>query len=379
VTRKVRPAGADLAYLGALAFLAWIAWSERPRRPGVAVRGRPSTHAPSAAQAADEPGRGRQADRPSRIPPRGWADILWRSFQEIRDDDIASAARSIAFAGMLALFPALAAFVSLYGLFADPAEARQHLAILAGVVPAGAMTFLGEQMVRLAAAKQAGLSLTFVGGLVLSIWSANSGMKALFDGLNIAYEEREKRGFLRLNLVTLAFTLGAVLFLVAASAAVIVVPVVLEALRIDRDLLPLAWLRWPALLVTMILALAVLYRFGPSRERAKWRWVSYGGATASLLWLAGSAAFSWYLGHVAHYNATYGSLGAVFGFMMWLWLSALAVLCGAELNSEMEHQTAKDSTTGVPLPMGARGATMADTLGRRAPRWRIPRLQGGHA
>lgn len=297
------------------------------------------------------------------MPARGWKDILWRTAHEVGDDDIISVARSIAFAGMLALFPGLAAFVSIYGLVADVATARDHLAGLTGIVPAEAMTLIGEQIVRIAAAEQASLSFTFVGGLVLSLWSANAGMKALFRGLNIAYEEEEKRSFVQLNLISLAFTLGALLLVVVSLAGVVAIPLLLQRFSLEGGLAALALLRWPALLVLVMAGLAMLYRYGPSREIAQWRWVTYGGGASALLWLGGSALFSWYLGNVADYNATYGSLGAVFGFMMWLWLSAVAVLLGAELNSELEHQTARDSTTGAPKPMGQRGATMADTLG----------------
>jgi membrane protein len=311
--------------------------------------------------------RGREAERPGAIPLKGWKDILWRAFREIRQDDVAGIARGVAFSALLALFPALGAFVSLYGVFADPALAREQLATLGGFVPAEGLEILGEQMNRLATAGDTGLSLAFVGGLIISIWSANGGMKALFQGLNVAYEEREKRSFIRVNLWSLAFTLGAMLFFAAASGLVIVAPVALQAMHLDPELLPLAWLRWPALVATLMLGLALLYRYGPSRERARWRWISVGSVAASLGWIAGSALFSWYLANFANYDAAYGSLGALFGFMMWIWLSCVVVLCGAELNSEIEHQTAIDSTTGSPLPMGQRGATMADTLGAPSP------------
>jgi membrane protein len=320
----------------------------------------------SATLAPQARARGRDAGRPTAIPLEGWIDIVWRTAREIRDDDILSIARSVAFSGLLALFPMLAVFVSLYGLFADPILAQGQLAVLAGFVPAAGLKILGDQMVRLAAAGHAELSLTFLGGLLLSIWSANGGMKALFRGLNVAYDEREKRGFLRRNLLSFGFTLGALAFLVIASGVVIGAPVVLRALRVDPDLIPFAWLRWPALVGTLMVSLALLYRLGPSRERARWRWISVGSVAAAIAWIAGSALFSWYLTNIADYDAAYGPLGALFGFMVWLWLSAVVVLCGAELNAEMEHQTAMDSTTGTPAPMGRRGATMADTLG--APR-----------
>lgn len=325
--------------------------------PGTAER----TEEP--AKAREERERGRAADKPTEIPPKGWKDILWRSLKEMREDQILAVSRGIAFSGMLALFPALAAFVSIYGLFADVETARAQLGTLTGVVPAGAATFIGEQMIRIAAQAQATLSTTFIISLLLSIWSANGGMKALFAGLNIAYDEQEKRNFFRVNLITLGFTFGAVIFLALAMGAVIVVPVVLDLLRLGGAARMLALLRWPVLLVLTMLVLATVYRYGPSREKARWRWVSLGSVTASVLWLLGSIAFSWYLSNFADYNATYGSLGTVFGFMVWLWLSSVVVLLGAEINAETERQTLKDSTTGEPKPIGDRGAIAADTVG----------------
>jgi len=328
--------------------------------PGAQGKATPEEPASVAEQEVE---RGRHAEKPTDIPPKGWKDVLWRAFRGYQNDNIGSVAGAIAFSGITALFPALAAFVSIYGLFADVETARHQLAALAGVIPAGAATFIGEEMIRIAAQKQATLSATFLLSMLLSIWGANSGMKALFGGLNIAYGEREKRGWLRLNAVTLAFTLGGVVFLALAMSAVVAVPVVLQFLHLDGLATALAMLRWPALLAMTMAALAVIYRYGPSRERPKWRWVTLGSVTASVLWLLGSGLFSWYLANFAHYNTTYGSLGAVFGFMMWIWLSSVIVLVGAEVNAEIERQTLKDSTTGEPRPLGDRGADAADTVG----------------
>lgn len=314
--------------------------------------------------AAGEAGRGRHARHPAQIPPTGWRDILWRAWREFMDDRITLVAGSVAFSGIIALFPALAAFVALYGLFSDVAAARDHLAILAGFIPADALTLIGDQLVRIAAEKKASLSATFVIGLLLSFWTANGAMKALFAGLNIAYNEREKRNFLTINLVTLAFTLGAVVFMALAAASVIALPIVLKFFWLDRMGTVLAALRWPAMFIVAALALSVVYRYGPSRERARWQWVTWGGALSAALWIGGSLVFSWYISNFANYNATYGSLGAIFGLLTWFWLSAVIVLFGAELNSEIEHQTAVDSTTGTELPLGMRGAAMADTIGR---------------
>jgi membrane protein len=188
-------------------------------------------------------------------------------------------------------------------------------------------------------------------------------MKAIFDALNIVYDEHEKRGFIKLNLISLAFTLGAVLALLTAVGGVVALPLILTYLGLEQQagLLPL--LRWPALFILVMLGLALIYRFGPSRKDPQWKWVSVGSVFASFAWLAVSALFSWYLSKFADYNATYGSLGAVIGLMMWLWLSVSVILVGAELNAETEHQTARDTTTSDGKPLGARGAVMADTVG----------------
>jgi membrane protein len=229
---------------------------------------------------AGEQGRGRSARKPTDIHKAGWKDIAVRTVKEVGNDDLMTVARSIAFSGMLALFPALGAFVAIYGLFADVGTAREHLASLTGIVPAEAMTLIGDQMVRLASASQSNLSLAFVFGVLLSVWSANGGMKALFKGLNVAYEEREARGFFKLNLVSLAFTVGTVLFLALSMAALVALPVALEFLRVDPALVGLSHLRWPLLLAVTSLFLSALYRYGPagesrsgagSRRAASWR------------------------------------------------------------------------------------------------------------
>ncbi|MEO6379251.1 MAG: YihY/virulence factor BrkB family protein [Caulobacteraceae bacterium] len=319
----------------------------------------------AAAIGAREPGRGRSARRPGEIPARGWRDIVWRTWREFNQDRIPAVAGGVSFFGLLALFPALGAFVSLYGLFADVGAMRDQLNILAGVLPRDVLAFVADQMVRLAGAEGPKLGVAFAISLLVSLWSANAGMKALFDGLNIAYEETEKRGFIKLNLISFGFTFGALLFAVISFSAVIAAPVVLSLLRLNGAL-TVAVLRWPALLIATVAGLAVLYRFGPSREQARWRWLSWGSAASATLWLAVSILFSWYVGAYAHYDRIYGSLGAVVGFMTWSWLSTIVVLFGAELNAEIEHQTSIDTTTGRPVVMGLRGAKMADTLGESA-------------
>ena len=266
--------------------------------------------------------------------------------------------------GILAIFPALAALVAIYGVFSDPGSIARHLDQISGFVPGGAIDVAREQLTRVTSKGHQTLGLTFVIGLAVSLWSANAAMKSLFDTLNIVYDEKEKRGFLKLNAVSLSFTVAAIAFVLLALGAVVVIPFVLNYLYLSdfADLL-VRIARWPAMFVCLALALAVIYRFGPSREAPRWRWITWGSAAATVLWLCASALFSWYAANFGKFNETYGSLGAVIGFMTWLWISAIVILLGAELDSEMEHQTARDTTTGSPKPMGARGAHMADTVG----------------
>ncbi len=310
-----------------------------------------------------EPHRGRVASWPHQIPWRGWRDIAWRTWSEVNQDRLTVVAGSVTYYTLLAIFPALGVFVSLYGLIADVKAVQEQLVQLSAVFPPEAVRLIGEQMMRLATGKPAGLSLAFAGSLLLSLWSASAGMRALFDGLNIAYDETEKRNYVLRSAVTLGFTAALIVFLTLVSVVLVAGPIALEAAGLRSD--GLVAVRWPLVFVLAAAAFTIAYRFGPSRERARWRWLVPGGAAAAALWMGGSVGFSWYLTHVASLDVTYGSLGAVIGFMLWVWFSVMVILIGAELNAEIEHQTALDSTTGDPEPMGERGAAMADTVGVR--------------
>jgi membrane protein len=326
-----------------------------------------STDEPVAAQhkRAQEPGRGRHAQAPWQIPWQGWKDLLWRTYEQIGEDRLLAVAAGVVFYGLLAVFPAVTALVSLYGLFASPAAIGDQLSLLAGILPQGALEILREQIGRLTAGSGAKLSLGFIFGLAVALWSANAGMKAIMDALNVVYEEKEKRGFIKLNLVSLAFTFAGIAALLLALGAVVILPLALSFLGLQNvtDLL-FRLARWPLLLMLVILGLAVLYRYGPSRREPRWQWISVGSVFAAIAWLIGSALFSWYLSSFANYNATYGSLGAGIGMMMWMWISSIVILFGAQLNSEIEHQTARDSTVRGEKPLGSRGAVMADTVGK---------------
>ena len=352
--------------MGAAPFLVVAAAALWPRRAGKAEPGLSvpdaEAHAPETFDAR-EPGRGRLARAPHQIPPRGWKDVIWRTYREVSQDRLTVVAGSVTFYSLLAIFPAVGVFVSLYGLIADVNEVNRQLASLASFVPREALGILGDQMTRLASRQQASLSVAFVISLLISVWSANAGMKALFNGLNIAYDEVEKRNFFTLTFLTYVFTAGALLFATVVIAVLVSTPIYFRDLGWRESSKLWIPLRWLALLVFTSGAFAIVYRYGPCRARARWRWVTWGGLFSATLWLAVSLGFSWYVNHVAHFDATYGSLGAVIGFMMWIWTSVMVVLIGAELNAEIEHQTAVDSTTGAPLPIGARGAAMADSVG----------------
>jgi membrane protein len=309
-------------------------------------------------------GRGRLADTPSEIPAKGWKDILLRVYGNVGGHRLLALAAGMTFYSLLAVFPALAALVAIYGLFSDPATIAGHLGTLSGFLPGGALDVARDQLTRVASKGAQALGFTFVVGLGISLWSANAAMKSLFDTLNIVYGENEKRSFIKLNALSLSFKLAGILFSMLAIGAVVVLPIALGYVGLSdaADLL-VRVARWPGLFIVLTLALAFIYRYGPSRETRRWRWITWGSASAAALWLAASDLFSWYTANFGNYNQTYGSLGAVIGFMTWLWISAIAVLLGAEVDAEMEHQTARDTTEGSPKPMGARGAKMADTLG----------------
>jgi membrane protein len=308
--------------------------------------------------------RGRLATSPSEVPAKGWKDILLRVYANIGEHRILALAAGMTYYSILAIFPALAALVAIYGLFSDPGSIAKHLDQATGFMPGGAIDVAREQLTRVSSKGSQALGLTFVVGLAVSLWSANAAMKSLFDTLNIVYGEREKRGFIKLNAVSLGFTLAAVVFVLLALGAVVVVPVVPQYLSLSNAAdLVVRIARWPAMFVSLALALACIYRFGPSREAPRWRWTTWGSAAATIFWLIASALFSCYAANFGTFNETYGSLGAAIGFMTWLWISAIVILLGAEIDAEMEHQTARDTTTGSPKPMGVRGARMADTLG----------------
>ncbi len=306
---------------------------------------------------------GASADRPTEIPPRGWLQVAKRGWKEAGADQIPLLAAGVAFFGFLALFPALIAFTLVWGLVADPATIPEQTASLAGALPPEARALVIGQLQQLASASTQTLGWGLVLSLVVALWSASGGVGNLVTAINIAYDEDKKRGFIAEKLIALALTLGAVIFMAAMVALVAVAPIALELLGLGGGW---RWVvevvRWVLIAVLVMGALAVLYRVAPDRDAPKFRWVSVGAASATVLWLLASAAFSLYVGLAGNYAKTYGALAGVVILLLWLWISTYAILLGAEINAESEEQTARDTTRGPERPRGQRGAVKADSL-----------------
>lgn len=323
-------------------------------------------HGPARAERAINARLGRTADEPHQIPPAGWWDILKRLFADIGRDNVSLMAAGIAFYGLLSLAPGFTALVALYGLMFDPSQVQAQVAAMEGMIPEEARRLIADQLTTIVQGSSSTLGVGFVVSLGLAIWSANSGTSALMQALNVAYGEREKRSVLRYYATALLLTAAAVLFGILSLILVAIIPVVVGLLPLgDFGKKLVDWIRWPVLTILFATGLSVVYRYAPSRNEPRWSWVSWGAVAATILWIIGSALFSLYVEKFATYNKTYGSLGAVVVLLMWLWLSAYAVLVGAELNAEMEHQTARDTTDPPKKPMGRRGAYVADTVAPR--------------
>lgn len=311
--------------------------------------------------------RGRQADTPSEIPRRGWWDILSRVKESISRDNLSLVSGGVALFALLALFPALTALLLIYGLFASPADAAAHIEGFAGLLPQQAQQIIHSQLQDLTSQGRQTLGLGLVVTLLVALWSARQGMVGLMAATNIAYGEREERGFIRQTLVSLGLTLGAILGFIGMIVLAIAVPLLLQLFPLGpvADVIVMV-LRWVLLGGLVILGFAVVYRYAPDRDEPRWRWVSWGSAIATALWLVASLLFALYVRNFGSYNETYGALGGAIVLLLWFYISAFVIVLGAKINAEMEHQTAADTTRGRPEPMGNRDAKVADDLGRAA-------------
>jgi membrane protein len=325
--------------------------SERPAPPAVQAEAERS--------AQEVPGG--EADKPQDIPKEGWVQIAKRGWNEAKADNVPLMAAGVAFYGFLSIFPALIALVLLYGLVYDPSQVEQQINNLGAALPQSAQELLTNQLRQLASTSSTGLGWGLVSSLALALWSASNGVNNLMKAVNIAYDEEEERGFLKLRGIALLLTLGAIIVVVLALALVAVLPAVLGALQLSTiATVGVQVARWLLLLGIIVVALAVVYRVAPDRDSPKFTWVSVGAGVATVLWLVVSVGFTVYA-NVANYGSAYGSLAGVVVLLMWLWLSAYAILLGAEINAESEQQTIRDTTKGPEEPLGTRGAVKADT------------------
>jgi len=308
--------------------------------------------------------RGRGAESPREVPPRGWKDVVVRVMRQVKSDNVPLLAAGVAFFALLALVPSLVALVSVYGLVAEPADIQRNIDDALAAAPAEVRELVSSQLSSIVESEPSGLRLGVIVGLALALWSASAGVKHLIAAINVAYDEDEGRGFFKLRGLALGMTLGAILVAAVALGVFVVLPATLDnggAEGTGRTALLIV--RWPLLALLALAVLAVLYRWSPDRDRARWRWVSPGAVFATVGWVVASIGFSIYTANFGRYNETYGALGAIVVVMLWLFISAYVVIAGAELNAELERQTAVDSTTGPSRPLGERQAYAADTVG----------------
>jgi membrane protein len=329
-----------------------------------------AAHAPAAD--ADRPPKGApgektlpgvNAAKPSQIPLKGWKQIVKRAWAENSADNMPIIGGGVAFFGFLAIFPALIAMISIYGMVASPDTVARQVESISSALPASAAGLITDQLRSITSHSGGALTTSLVISVLLAVWSASGGVGNLMTAVNLAYDEVETRGFIKRKLIALGLTLGAIVFVLLTLALVAVLPAVLDALPLGVVGTVLAQVvRWVLLLVVMAGSLAVLYRIAPDRDAPRLRWVSLGSIVVTVLWAVVSLLFSFYVNNFGSYDKTYGAIAGVIVLMLWLYLTCYLILLGAEINAEAEHQTARDTTEGDPVPMGTRNATVADTL-----------------
>jgi membrane protein len=323
----------------------------------------PDPHRPPPGAPSEEELPGIHAEKPTDIPLKGWKQIVKRAWAENSADNMPIIAGGVAFFGFLSIFPALIAMISIYGLVASPETVTRQVEDLSAQLPQDAADLIGEQLKAIAGNSGSALTWGLVVAILGALWSASGGVGNIITAVNLAYDEVETRKFIKLKGTALLLTLGAIVFVLVTFGLVAVVPVVLDALPLGVVGTVLAQvLRWTLLLAVFAGALAVLYRVAPDRDAPKLRWVSLGSVVVTVVWALVSLGFSFYVDNFGSYDKTYGAIAGVIVLMLWLYLTCYLVLLGAEINSEAEHQTAQDTTTGDPQPMGKRGAEMADSL-----------------
>jgi membrane protein len=332
--------------------------AKAPSSPG---RGDPDAPPPDAPSPRELPGI--HAAKPSQIPWGGWKQIVKRAWAENKADNMPIIGGGVAFFGFLSIFPGLIALISIYGLVASPETVARQVESLSAQLPNEAAALIGQQLKSIVDNSGGALTVSLVVSILAALWSASGGIGNLITAVNIAYDEVETRNFIKLRATSLALTLGAIAFVLVAFGLLAVVPALISALPLGVVGTVLAQIvRWGLLLAMFAGSLAVIYRVAPDRDAPRLRWVSLGAVVVTVLWAIVSVGFALYVNNFGSYDKTYGAIAGVIVLMLWLYLTCYLVLLGAEINSEAEHQTAHDTTTGEPQPMGTRDAKVADTL-----------------
>jgi membrane protein len=305
---------------------------------------------------------GGKAERPAQIPARGWTQVAKRGWKEAKADQVPLLAAGVAFYAFLAIFPALIAIVSIYGLFADASTIANQLNSITAALPKEAAQIITDQVTALSSRRQT-LGIGLILSVLIALWSASAGVSNLLTAINVAYDEEEKRGFVKKRLMSLGLTLAAIVFMVIILGLVAVLPPLLKAVFGTGALRwVLQILGWLVMVVLVAIGLAILYRLGPDRDAPRMRWVSVGAVVATLVWLIASIGFSIYTSTFGNYAKTYGVFAGVVVLLFWLWFTMYAILLGAEINAESEQQTIADTTKGEEEPLGERGAVKADSI-----------------
>ncbi len=304
---------------------------------------------------------GNHENKPSDFDGSDWKDIAKRVKEQLREDHLQITAAGIAFYFFLALFPAMAAFVSLYSMWMDPAQIQEHLESLRNIMPGKAHELIVGIVEPISQQPASSLGWTGVLSLLFTLYSANKGTAAIFKGVNIAYHEKDERGFLKKNLTSLGMTLGYMVIGLLSLGIIVLFPTLVDRWFEDGGMARVfGVLRWVLIIALVVLTLALTYKVAPDRDDAKFRWLSWGAGIATGLWLVGSLLFSFYVNNFGNYAETYGSFASVIILMLWFFVTAFVLLLGAEINAEMEHETRRDTTVGEEAPMGSRGAFYAD-------------------
>jgi len=305
--------------------------------------------------------RGHTAESPREIPFAGWKDIGKRVFSQISKDNVQIVSAGVAFYFFLALFPTVIAAMTIYSLIFDPTQIQDHFASLNRFIPTEAFEIIKGIVDPIFEESDQSLGWGMVLSILLSLWSANKGTSALFTGINIAYDEVEGRGYIKKTMITLAFTVGIIVIGLLSLGIIILYPTIIESLNLPSTLNGILDVgRWVLMGAILLFSLGIIYKIAPNRRNPKFRWVSLGSIISAVLWIGGSLLFAWYVENFGSYGDVYGSLAAVIILLLWFFLTAFIVLLGAEINSEMEHQTRKDSTIGEDLPIGERNAYHAN-------------------